>query len=86
VVAAALLSTGAAAWLLVFVEESRCRVDNLAALTVLALLMTLVPTAVAVVGRAPWWVGAGCTGLALLLLLSVFRPGGVYGCSVSIVG
>jgi hypothetical protein len=86
VAATALISTGVAAWLLVFVEESRCNVENLAALTVLALLLTLVPTGVAIVGRAPWWLGASCTGLALLLLLAVFRPGGLYGCSYSIVG
>jgi hypothetical protein len=82
----ALLSTGAAAWLLVFVEESRCRVDNLAWVTVLALLLTLVPTGVAVRGRAPWWLGAVSTGVALLLLLTIFRPGGVYDCYYRISG
>jgi len=86
VAAAALLATGAAGWLLVFVKESRCEVGNLAALTVLAVLLTLAPTGVAILGRTPWWVGAACTGLSLLFLLAVFRPGGTYGCSVSIVG
>jgi hypothetical protein len=70
----------------VFVEDSRCEIDNLAAFTVVALLLTLVPTGVAIVGRAPWWLGAACTGLGLLLLLAVFRPGGLYDCSYTIVG
>jgi len=66
--------------LLVFVEESRCQRDGLAVLTAVALLLTVAPSAVALLTRAPWWVGVLCTGTLLLLLLVAFRPGGVYDC------
>lgn len=87
VVAAGMAAGGAAGWLLVFVEQSRCDRDGgLAGLTAAALLLTLTPTIVALVTRAVWWTGLICTGALLLVLLAVFRPGGVYACSYSIVG
>ena len=69
-----------------FVEESRCDRDGLVWLTILALLLTATPTAVALTTRASWWWGALLTGSTLLLLLAVFRPGGVYDCSQRIAG
>ena len=85
--AAAVAAGGTAGWLLVFVEHSRCdRDDGLVGLTVVALLLTLAPTAVALLTRTAWWIGLMCTGTLLLVLLAVFRPGGVYGCSYRIVG
>ena len=80
VLASAVASGGVSAWLLVFVEESRCQRGSLAALTVVALVITLVPSAVALLTRTAWWVGVLCTGTLLLLLLAAFRPGGVYEC------
>ncbi len=85
--AAAVAAGGTAGWLLVFVEQSRCgRDDGLVGLTVVALLLPLAPTVVALLTRTAWWVGLMCTGTLLLALLAVFRPGGVYTCSYSIVG
>ena len=80
VVAAAVASGGVAAWLLVFVEESRCDRDGLVWLTVLALLLTFVPTVVAMITKAERWLGVLLTGVSLLGLVAVFRPGGVYDC------
>lgn len=86
VLAAAVVAGGAAGWLLVFVDESRCERGGLAGLTAVALLLTLTPTVVALLTRAAWWVGLLCTGGLLLVLLAAFRPGGVYDCYDRIVG
>lgn len=87
VLATAVAAGGAAGWLLVFVDESRCdRDDGLVVLTVAALLLTLTPTVIALLTRTAWWMGLLCPGTLLLILLAVFRPGGVYSCSFSIVG
>lgn len=86
VLASAIAAGGLAAWLLVFVEESRCQRGGLAALTALALLVTLLPSAVALLTRTAWWVGVLCTGTLLLLLRAAFRPGGVYDCYQRIAG
>jgi hypothetical protein len=80
VVAAAFAAGGAAAWLLVFVEESRCDRDGLLWLTVIALLLTLAPTVVALTTNAQWWLGVLLSGVSLLVLVAAFRPGGVYDC------
>jgi hypothetical protein len=86
VVAAAVAAGAGAAWLLVFVEESRCDRGGLVWLTILALLLTLAPTVVALTTKAYWWLGVLLTGVSLLLLLAVFRPGGVYDCYQRIAG
>lgn len=87
VLAAAVAAGGIAGWLLFFVEQSRCnRDDGLVGLTVVALLLTLAPTVVALLTRTAWWLGLLCTGALLVVLLAVFRPGGLYDCSYSVVG
>ena len=86
VLAAAALGTGVAAWVIVFVEASRCERPNLAWLTLGALVSTAAPLVVALVRRTHLWLAVLLMGVALIGLVAAFDPGGVFGCSVRTAG